>query len=214
MMLLVQSACGNKAWNSTDISPYSEKIGRLMDAVYSWLSKNMVESEVYGMSPLIEDVMQMQNILKTQDLCVVLGGGNFLWSSLNQLTPENIICLPVKRDNTGYCLLWCEVLAIFTDDQILSSSSPKFDSLMSDSDRLIQQVINSIEWTQKHHSFHGYTQKDKLTNGTIEKQWHDFASVKGHTRSGNPQSMNQWVNEWNKVRERLSTQRHSESICK
>jgi hypothetical protein len=218
MMLLIQSACGKTAWHSPNTSKHSTRVQTLMEAVYLWLSETIMHTKAYGTSPLIDDVMQMQSVLKNLDLCIVLGGGNFLWSPSNQLSPDNVLCLPVLVDNNGYCLLWCEVLALLAQEEIQIRGGPEFDKLMTDSRKLLNKIVNSLDWTNSHSTFHGYTQVGKLTYSHYDQKrlsereewWHNFAKDKGELRYSNAPSVEQWINEWSKTRDRLKAVKQPE----
>jgi|GEM_PF-5020670 len=194
MMLLVQSACGKSAWTGQNTNTYKDRMSQVLTHVKDWLlaSRGVLEQRQHGL--LFRDVVQMQDAIRSTTTCVILGGGNFLWSRDGRLTPANVVCIPVLADRAPYCLLWCEVLALLArEDQ---HASP---SCRGDATRLLRTVRGMLPIAMAQMPFHGYAASQRSSSAEdskIEEEWRTFALQAGDLRHSKSDTINHWRERW------------------
>lgn len=205
MMLLVSAASGGGAWTRQN-AVEEKRILDLINATEAWLHKTADNQE--AVKPIIKNVVEMQDILVSQSLCVVLAGGNFLWSQ-NQdserkgLSPDNLVCIPVNfmSKDAPSCLLWCEVLAIYStaDQRNDIKWRREAKSLLKEVNSRMASSMNSVP-------FHGYSPypSQQANPCSIYDQWCDFALEKGVVRYGDA-SIHHWRNKWADLCDRVQS---------
>lgn len=213
MMLLVSAACGSGAWMRQD-QRENPRIETLVEAAADWLCGSAGGPR--PVKPIIRNIVEMQDVLASHNRCVVLAGGNFLWNrdtGNKELSPDNLVFIPVNFNskNAPSCLIWCEVLAIYS-----AVANKNNVSWRSEAKSLISLVSSRLAGSMSSMPFHGYSPYPTQQSGsdTICDQWRDFALANGVVRYGDTGMDHYWRDRWAKACERIQAPIHLPEVAK